>query len=299
MNVCLTNALVQLLYKSEDRLHLSNRQHFAQYNNIVVQLHGDALKQCWFRFLHIIGNPIELCFPEIIFKIDLHSQAIDNASLNLLPFIFHKAIKGLCLLVDIFLGIPGINLDELDYEIPKFSQQHPPSVTHSSSSISTPDKRSNFSLLNKSEKQSQGKINANHSPRMSSSTLSHHNFILPSFVLHSLPGNMFHQNQVKSTSVLDIFGKWLFQASFICSSNNAVLHVFQDTLTDNEIAIHALKKSFSKSEKLSSELSLDNFEAGQAEAIGALCRVFCFKKSDEDISLIISKQGHPDSQKVC
>lgn len=316
MNVCLTNALVGLLYNTDHLLNLASRQHFAQYHNIVLRLNGDALKQCWYRFLHIIGNPIELCFPEIVFKVDPQSQPIDHATLNLLPFIFHKAIKGLCLLVDIFLGIPGINLDELDYEIPKFQHQNA-AQQHSSGTVTPPDKRrSNFALYNKqTEKQSQAKgsnqANSNSSPRLSGQHQQTQqqqqqpqqqlNFILPSFVLHSLPGNIFHQNQVKSTSILDIFGKWLFQASLICSSNSAVLNVFQDTLTDNDVAIDSLRKSFSKSEKLSelTPLGLDNFEAGQAEAIGALCRIFCFKKSDEDISFIISKQGHANSQKVC
>ena len=279
-------------------INLSKRAHFSQYYNIVILLNNDALKQCWYRFLHIIGNPIELCFPEIIFKVDIQTKQIDNSTLNLLPFIFHKAIKGLCILVDIFLGIPNINLDELDYEIPKFSHN----ISSQINNNSTPPekKRSNFSLLNKHDKQNLMNINSSPNSRASAD-----HFILPTFVLHSLPGSIFHQNQVKSTSVLDIFGQWLFQASLISSSNNNVLNVFQDTLSNIENFVYSFKKIHDnetiKNEKTFKDflnLSLDFFEAGQAEAIGALSRIFCFKKSDEDISYIISKQSHPDSQKV-
>ena len=294
VNVCLTNALVRLLYKGEDTLGLTKLAHFAQYNNIVILLSRNSLKQCWFRFLHIIGNPIELCFPEIVFKFD--TQAVDSATLNQLPYIFHKAIKGLCTLVDIFLAVPNINLEELDYDIPKF---HLNNQTQSVNSNMTPPekRRSNFSLLNK-DKQTHVKINSHRESKQSDNQ----NFTLPNVVLHSLTGNVFRQNQVKSTSVLDIFGKWLFQASLLCSSNNSILNAFNESLSESDnVSLNSLKGSIGRNEKSTyglANLSLDNFEAGQAEAIGTLCRIFCFKKCDEDISLILSKQTHPDFQKV-
>lgn len=35
--------------------------------------------------------------------------------------------------------------------------------------------------------------------------------------------------------------------------------------------------------EIPSNLTLENFESGQAEAIGALCRIFCAKRSGEEI----------------
>lgn len=41
--------------------------------------------------------------------------------------------------------------------------------------------------------------------------------------------------------------------------------------------------SLTESSDLTSFLRIDNFESGSAEAIGALCRIFCAKKTNEEI----------------
>jgi len=73
---------------------------------------------------------------------------------------------------------------------------------------------------------------------------------------------------------LHLFGGWLFEAAFIGN----------DDLVPN--------KNLSENSDIKSEKSIDmppglspgKFELGKAEALGALCRVFCYKKTDEEIS---------------
>src|SRR5690606_36621217 len=101
VNICLTKRLVYILYQNDVSLSYSRKNDSNQYNSlneIALLLKEDVLKQCWFRFLHIIGNPIELCFPEIIYNFEGGYSHSDLSSNRILPFIFHKAIKGLCTL---------------------------------------------------------------------------------------------------------------------------------------------------------------------------------------------------------
>lgn len=74
----------------------------------------DCIAQCWFRFLHIIQNPVDLCRPEIIGKTHKFMQAAMNSDtlidptqhecLQKLPVIFYKAMKGVSVMVNAFLG---------------------------------------------------------------------------------------------------------------------------------------------------------------------------------------------------
>ncbi|XP_027205285.2 ral GTPase-activating protein subunit beta [Dermatophagoides pteronyssinus] len=297
VNICLTKRLVSVLYNHESTVPVDNNFNFnfSQYNSIVLLLSENVLEQCWYRFLHIIGNPIDLCFPKIISKMD---PEWNISLISILPFIFHKAIKGLCTLVDIFLGNPNINLSDIEYELPKSS-------TYSSSSSHTPpEKRKTNSSISKNEKHSNNRQNqSNNQHHIQSKNNTIDQYVLPTIVLPSLlPGN-FHQNHIKLSSILDIFGKWLFPAAFI-GLPNISNDLLEKSISNNSDTSSSLQGPI-KFDRMSIpntdndiEFSMDLFEAGQAEALGALCRLFCLKKDDEDISLILSKQNHPDFSKL-
>lgn len=255
---------------------------FTQYNSIVALLNEDVLKQCWYRFLHIIGNPIDLCFPNMIYFGDISNKVSQAILLNILPFIFHKAVKGICTLVDIFLGIPNINLSNIEYELPPFNANN--------NNSTTPAERWKISVLKNNERQ----IKNTNGQHISKEISDHH--ILPNIVLPVIPGNYF-QNHIKLTSILDIFGKWLFQASFI-SVSNIPKDLLENSLINGDSLLINENTETKNMNNDSMSLSLDLFEAGQAEALGTLCRIFCLKKDDEDISLILTKQNHPDFIKL-
>jgi hypothetical protein len=74
---------------------------------------ADRVVQCWFRFLHTLGNPVDLSRSLVIASTQqfLHAAITnDNASpynfecLRHLPSIFYRAMRSVATLVDAFLG---------------------------------------------------------------------------------------------------------------------------------------------------------------------------------------------------
>lgn len=69
--------------------------------------------QCWFRFLHILGSPVALSVPEKItntqhfmqYALEQGTSSSEHASIKSLPESFLKAMKGVSMLVDMFLDI--------------------------------------------------------------------------------------------------------------------------------------------------------------------------------------------------
>lgn len=81
---------------------------------IPPSMSNDCIAQCWFRFLQCLGNPVDLCRPQVISQTPKFLQfAITNETvidpcqhpcLSVLPLNFLKAIKGIAGQVDAFLG---------------------------------------------------------------------------------------------------------------------------------------------------------------------------------------------------
>ena len=79
---------------------------------IPENMSNECIAQCWFRFLHIYSNPVDLTHTTIIGGTEpfifTHNNSLVDASnhpcLQQLPEIFHKAMRGVALLVDAFLG---------------------------------------------------------------------------------------------------------------------------------------------------------------------------------------------------
>lgn len=79
-----------------------------------VDMTPDCISQSWFRFLHTLGNPAQLCRPGIIshtqkfLQYALASDSVvdpcQHPCLSALPVIFLKAIRGIAGQVDAFLG---------------------------------------------------------------------------------------------------------------------------------------------------------------------------------------------------
>lgn len=76
---------------------------------------NDCISQSWYRFLNTIGNPVNLTKPEVVSQTQkflqyaLSSDGVmdpcQHPSLQVLPLIFLKAMKGIAGQVDAFLGI--------------------------------------------------------------------------------------------------------------------------------------------------------------------------------------------------
>ncbi|XP_059096422.1 ral GTPase-activating protein subunit beta-like isoform X2 [Tigriopus californicus] len=115
----------------------------------------------------------------------------------------------------------------------------------------------------------------------------------------------------KCNSILHLFGKWLFEAAFIGTDyaqgpaqsaqqgqpksappqlapvpppkRPQSIHLDPSRRISTSSQQSVGGTSISESLELPAALSPDRFESGQAEAMGALCRIFCSKKTGEEI----------------
>ena len=81
---------------------------------ILEDMSYDTIAQCWFRYLHIINKPVDLCHPEIIGNTPKFRQQalpgngvvdpLQHECLNKLPYIFFRAMRGISIMVNAFLG---------------------------------------------------------------------------------------------------------------------------------------------------------------------------------------------------
>ncbi|KAF5302204.1 hypothetical protein FQA39_LY10243 [Lamprigera yunnana] len=282
---------------------------------IPVGMSNNCVVQSWYRFLNTIGNPANLTKPEIISQTPkfLH-YAISSESvmdpcyhscLQVLPLVFLKAIKGIAGQVDAFLGIAqptwwedvviGCSMDK-NKEIGSvsFSSIHSPtpppqrrlaksfSVAPSAISKGVP-KSSLIGLTGNRVSTVITNSSAPNSGPPSTSSLSS----LTS--LSTECRSPLASERAKCNSILHLFGEWLLEAAFVGS--NLVLNQETDYNKRPSSVIMDSKKtsnSFQVSSligltDLPSSLTIDKYESGRAEALGALCRIFCAKKTGEEI----------------
>ncbi|XP_066254147.1 ral GTPase-activating protein subunit beta isoform X7 [Euwallacea similis] len=228
---------------------------------IPKNMSNDCIAQSWYRFLNTIGNPVSLTKPEIISQTQKFLQfaistegVVDpcqHPCLQQLPVIFLKAIKGIAGQVDAFLGIPRSSLIGLT--------------------------TSRTSVVNPTAPYS--------GPSSTTSTSS-----VSSFGFDAKPP--LAPGRPKCNTILHLFGEWLFEAAFIgCDLHSQ--HSRQSSGSfqrPNSMVIESGKSSlsFSQPSSLSEAeippgLTIDKYESGKAEALGTLCRIFCAKKTGEEI----------------
>ncbi|XP_059617508.1 ral GTPase-activating protein subunit beta isoform X3 [Phlebotomus argentipes] len=98
----------------------------------------------------------------------------------------------------------------------------------------------------------------------------------------------------KCNSILHLFGEWLFDAAHIGTEawiQNCKKQASEASRRPSSMIMDSRKGSLSLSQPSSLNeniemppgLTIDKFESGRAEAIGALCRIFCAKKTGEEI----------------
>ena len=112
-SLSLTKRVIQYMYGSSFPLPLVPIR--KSDVRLPANLANDCLIQCWFRILHIIGNPVDLCKKEVIsdtpkFKeFALASEEVMSPEahpcLKMLPQNFLQAMKGIAVLVNAFLSI--------------------------------------------------------------------------------------------------------------------------------------------------------------------------------------------------
>ncbi|XP_055638220.1 ral GTPase-activating protein subunit beta isoform X2 [Toxorhynchites rutilus septentrionalis] len=99
-------------------------------------------------------------------------------------------------------------------------------------------------------------------------------------------------NRPRCNSILHLFGEWLFDAAHIGGDTwiqNTKKRAAEAKRRPSSMIMDNRKGSLSQPPSLSemndvpSSLTIDKYESGKAEALGALCRIFCAKKTGEEI----------------
>lgn len=294
-SLSLTKKVIQYLYGPGFSLPLVNAR--KSDIHLPANLNNEFLIQSWFRILHIIGNPTDLCKREIIssspkFKeFALASEEVvspeKHPCLQVLPQNFLQAMKGIAVLVDAFLS----STTALDEPV-KHTPIPAPTKSSSPLSIKKRDQKAQgvavalglsdqTGLITRSQTAPSRRSDGTPStgkPQVSelSNTLSASVFF-PQF--SSTDGS-----KPSGDSVLHLFGSWLFDAVFAkldMPSNLKALAKVYDGFLGNavpEIAGIAKLGFQSVGNGLDSQ-----FEPGRAEAYGALSRIFCSHRSGEEI----------------
>ncbi|XP_037828194.1 ral GTPase-activating protein subunit beta isoform X8 [Lucilia sericata] len=311
VNLALTARLLEFTYgPAFPELKISEED--AQL--IPAGMSNDCVAQTWYRFLRTIGNPTALCSPHIISKSshfvqwalthDKGAETYQHPCLQALPLIFLKAIKGISSQVDAFLG-------SISFGLPSASagqdQQPPHNLPHSPTPPLQRRLAKSFSVapnLTQQKGLSKSALIGLTSSRSSTSAapapLTPTSGPPSSSSLGSLPSLGLEQRpplaaaRPKCNSILHLFGEWLFEAAHIGGDAwliNTKKQASEASKRPSSMIMENRKGSISLSQpnslndpsSLPPTLTIDKYESGRAEAIGTLCKIFCAKKTGEEI----------------
>ena len=195
-----------------------------------AKLANDCLIQCWFRILHIIGNPVDLCKKEVIsatprFKeFALESEEVISPGahpcLKMLPQNFLQAMKGIAVLINAFLSITT-TVDEpvkhIPIPAPTKSSSPPPAKRRDLKSLSIGLALGLNDLTGIVRSQTVPSRNSSGASSTGIPQLDPHHTELTSISSTSM---LFPRSTASDTerpsgdSVLHLFGAWLFDAIF-------------------------------------------------------------------------------------
>ncbi|XP_055878983.1 ral GTPase-activating protein subunit beta-like isoform X3 [Biomphalaria glabrata] len=285
VNHALTASMLKIMY-GPDFPEMTISEEEAQL--LPADMSNESIAQCWFRFLHILQNPVDLSRPSVVsntpkfLQYALTSEAVIDPSyhpcLGKLPAVFLRAMRGISVMVNAFLGLP----QELKMET---SQSDMQAGLLGSKLVTTPSTPPGQRRAAKTISVLTGTL----ATKVSSKTHASKNIVQPpvnstnveKLILETrLP---YAPKRPKCNSILHLFDAWLFDASLA----GVKLHPSHAAPTKERRTSSFIE---SKHSSLSMDLNTDPsqtrdvaYQAGRAEACGALCRIFCAHKTGEVI----------------
>ncbi|XP_045079591.1 ral GTPase-activating protein subunit beta-like isoform X7 [Coregonus clupeaformis] len=268
-------------------------------NLIPTEMDNDCVAQTWFRFLHMLSNPVDLSSPLTVSSTPKFQEQLLGVSgvpqeviqhhpcLKQLPQIFFRAMRGVSCLVDAFLGISRPRSDSAPpTPINRLSVPPPPTTTNTTPPHSRRNKPTG--VIKTASKTSTA--NMTHQPKVSHQPSSTSPLSSPNLT-SSEPRPLPAPTRPKVNSVLNLFGQWLFDAALVhCKLHTGLSR--DNSLT--ALATQAGVEPRRQGSQMSTDTMVsnpmfdanefpDNYESGRAEACGTLCRIFCSKKTGEEI----------------
>jgi hypothetical protein len=320
---------------------------------LLFEMPYEVISQAWYRFVHTIGDPVDLSSAEIISRSKrFFSLAADSVvdprqhpCLDVLPVNFHRAMRGLAAIVDTLLGLrskdlsqatPPSNVTHSSHVVSNAFSFNPASITsnvYADKTLTPPNGRKSSAMKQLGKHMGLGSLHSTSKSTSGSSIPSASSFQAPyptqpissaptlapisvtsahvNLVNHNLPFGrplQFGSQRPTVNSLLNIFGDWLFGAANVCNENHSErIKRLQRSSSCNSSGSTEPSDSTSTSGQtsasfgvansdqrrgstdrvaieLSTALQPINFEAGAAEALGCLCRVFASKYTDEDVA---------------
>ncbi|XP_068622605.1 ral GTPase-activating protein subunit beta [Battus philenor] len=261
-------------------------------NLVPADMSAEAVMQTWYRILHTIGNPVDLCRPHVIsqtpeflqYSMTAEEGARDPSThpcLQALPAIFHKAMKGVAAHVDAFLGrgtdwreCCGVSSGGPD-------SLRGPGGAEGDDELTPPAHRrlaKSFSVASRPRE----KLSERSTPRTSLIGLTGSR---PSSIVPTTPPNSISSQagdiekppltplRPKVNSIFHLFGEWLFEAALIgtipISSTN-------QSRAEGTPPPPSLSDATYRLNRMS-------YQPGRAVALGTLCRVICSKQCREEV----------------
>ncbi|XP_041805769.1 ral GTPase-activating protein subunit beta isoform X3 [Chelmon rostratus] len=244
----------------------------------------------WFRFLHLFSNPVDVSRQLVVGSTSSSQEEVFRDSQ--LPNIFFRAMRGVSMLVDAFLGVTVVNKEPTEQLLPhtglttrlhfrdrlpslgvavtrnpfrdRFpshglsrprSGSAPPTPVNILSMPSAPP--STTTPLPHNRRLKPANVSKTTSKPLTTSSSTHHPSSSP--LQRSTPRPFPSPLRCNVDSLLHLFGCWLFDAA----------------LTNRDPALPAAHCDVT--------VMPDRWVAGRAEACGTLCRIFTCKKTAEDI----------------
>ena len=283
VTMVLTRKLVLFMYGPDFLGEVSNNAKAGRDddgNALVPEMNNECVAQTWYSFLHSMGNPVDLSRPAQISATQhflqyacISSSVIDpthHPCLTALPEIFVRAMKGLSAIVDAFLGYSleeGTNNRTISPKRPRCN-----SILHllgtwlleasliGSEYLTVPNQKGGSDEIGvtipiaTAAQANAITLNSNHNQGDNAST--------------NLQPTISHVPT--PSSKLGLFRKTSQIQGPTAISQSSAGSIGQAS-TDSGL-------------ELPDTLAPNRFESGRAEAIGALCRIFCSKKTEETIS---------------
>ncbi|KAI1890432.1 hypothetical protein AGOR_G00153650 [Albula goreensis] len=267
-------------------------------NLIPAEMDNDCVAQTWFRFLHMLSNPVDLSNPVVISSTPKFQEQLLNVSgvpqeviqhpcLKQLPQIFFRAMRGISCLVDAFLGISRPRSDSAPpTPVNRLSMPPPPTTTNTTPPHSRRHRPTGVTKT--TSKASTG--STAHPPKVTHQTSSTSPLSSPNQT-SSEPRPLPAPTRPKVNSILNLFGQWLFDASLVhCKLHNGINRDSSMTALATQAGVELRRKGSQMSTETMVSNPMfdanefpDNYESGRAEACGTLCRIFCSKKTGEEI----------------
>ncbi|XP_075428041.1 ral GTPase-activating protein subunit beta isoform X4 [Ascaphus truei] len=276
---------------------------------IPAEMDNECVTQTWFRFLHMLSNPVDLSNPSIIGTTPKFQEQFLNVSgmtqelnqylcLKQLPQIFFRAMRGVSCLVDAFLGISRPRSDSA----PPTPVNRLNMPQNTATNTTPPHSRRHRAVTVNKTTMKPSVVSTTHSTKVQQQAPSTSPLSSPNQTC-SEPRPLPAPTRPKVNSILNLFGSWLFDAALVhCKLQNGVsrdssmtasfiqiLLSYKSSLATQSAVEFRRKGSQMSTDTMVSSSMFDanelpeNYEAGRAEACGTLCRIFCSKKTGEEI----------------